>query len=640
MTTYNKVSLINNKYELTGTYAVTTDKTSYNAGGAAIHNRNNGGGPYSGTGGVLRINGSTLSNNELDNQLILNVSGLNTSSINANVYGGAIWDNGNGDIILNGAKIENNKVENNSKISVVNNSALNSVNAGGSGSAIYTNTISLEIKNGTIIKNNKGINNSQITQDGGSTIGTKWLSHNGTIAVNNSDVLIDGATISHNEVDYGGGIHSGSNSYITINDATISNNKATGSGGGIYVFGRLILNDILLEKNTAKTYGGGIMVKGTTILNGGTIINNETEQYSGGGIRIDGDFTMNGGIITENSSFQNGGGIDIDANRPFIMRGGTIANNTANGLGAGIYNNGDLKISGTSLVNSNNDIYLVNNRFITVDGTLNNDNVGIITPNAYVLNRLLVENVTNENIQHKFTLTPSAGFFIGVENKNLIITDSDTISPKINILYSVIEPTLGNVTVTMVANEEIQTVPGWSLATNKLELSKTYTQNVNENVIVKDLAGNSTNVNIKIENIATEVLTSTIYTITTDNYITSILPNTTLTKLLQSLNSLFSIKVYAVDGSEITGQTLIGTGMKLIVNETEYILVVKGDVNGTGVVDLNDAIKVLQHRAGGSNPQLIGPYLKAAQLTTEGQVSLNDVIKIMKYKATNGVEPL
>mgnify|MGYP003306121190 CR=1 FL=1 len=126
------------------------------------------------------------------------------------------------------------------------------------------------------------------------------------------------------------------------------------------------------------------------------------------------------------------------------------------------------------------------------------------------------------------------------------------------------------------------------------------------------------------------------YIIDEENYIKNIDPKTNLAKLLENLTCNYEIKVYDKNNKELTGETLIGTGMKIKVKDQQYILTVKGDVNGSGTVDLNDAIKVLQHRAGGENPQLTGPYLKAAQLTIPGKVSLNDVIKIMRYKATNG----
>ena len=149
---------------------------------------------------------------------------------------------------------------------------------------------------------------------------------------------------------------------------------------------------------------------------------------------------------------------------------------------------------------------------------------------------------------------------------------------------------------------------------------------------------NTSNLTVVTTTSEVEIDTST-YTLD-DNFIKNITPNTNVVDLLDNLTCNYEIKVYDKNDQEITEQTLIGTGMKIVANGQEYILVVKGDTNGSGKVDLNDAIRMLQHRAGGTNPQLTGPYLKAAELTTDGQVTLNDVIKVMRYKATNGAETL
>jgi len=169
--------------------------------------------------------------------------------------------------------------------------------------------------------------------------------------------------------------------------------------------------------------------------------------------------------------------------------------------------------------------------------------------------------------------------------------------------------------------------------------------------IVGNAMSNSTKI-FTIDNTPPELeIDPEIYTIE-DNYMTNISPNTTIYELLQNITCNYPITIYNSNGNviaeqttageTITNSTSIGTGMKITANGQEYILVVKGDVNGDAKVDLNDAIRMLQHRAGGTNPQLTGVYLKAAQVvTTSGNnISLNDIIKVMRYKATNGAEAL
>ena len=77
----------------------------------------------------------------------------------------------------------------------------------------------------------------------------------------------------------------------------------------------------------------------------------------------------------------------------------------------------------------------------------------------------------------------------------------DTTPPTVDVKNSITAPTNQNVTVTITANEEIQEVEGWTLSTGKTILTKEYTENVEETVEVKDLAGNITTANVKIANI-------------------------------------------------------------------------------------------------------------------------------------------
>lgn len=140
------------------------------------------------------------------------------------------------------------------------------------------------------------------------------------------------------------------------------------------------------------------------------------------------------------------------------------------------------------------------------------------------------------------------------------------------------------------------------------------------------------------------IIESEVYEIN-EMMISNILPETTLEEFLTKIETnAEKIEIYNKDNEVMETEEIIATGMKirLELNDQykEYDLAVKGDTTGDGIIDLNDAIRALQHRAGGTNPQLTGAYLKAAELTKTGQVTLNDVIKIMRYKATNGEEEL
>ena len=71
----------------------------------------------------------------------------------------------------------------------------------------------------------------------------------------------------------------------------------------------------------------------------------------------------------------------------------------------------------------------------------------------------------------------------------------------VNVSYSTTEITNENVTVTLIANKEVQDLEGWTKSNNGMELTKEYTENKEETVIVKDLQGNEKTVSISINNI-------------------------------------------------------------------------------------------------------------------------------------------
>ena len=77
----------------------------------------------------------------------------------------------------------------------------------------------------------------------------------------------------------------------------------------------------------------------------------------------------------------------------------------------------------------------------------------------------------------------------------------DNTAPTINIEYSTKNPTNKDVKVTIKANEQIQNIEGWTISEDKLSLTKTYSENTEEAITIKDLAGNEANATIEISNI-------------------------------------------------------------------------------------------------------------------------------------------
>lgn len=91
-----------------------------------------------------------------------------------------------------------------------------------------------------------------------------------------------------------------------------------------------------------------------------------------------------------------------------------------------------------------------------------------------------------------------AGNFVEI---NIEVNNIDKMPPKLDVKYSITEETTENVTLTIVANEEVQTIETWTLSKDKKSLTKAYSSNETEEIIIYDLAGNNTIQKIEIKNI-------------------------------------------------------------------------------------------------------------------------------------------
>ena len=139
----------------------------------------------------------------------------------------------------------------------------------------------------------------------------------------------------------------------------------------------------------------------------------------------------------------------------------------------------------------------------------------------------------------------------------------DNTAPNGKIEYSTKEPTKENVTVTITSNEEIQEVEGWTLSSDKKVLTKEYTENTEETITIKDLAGNEAQANIEITNIDKNLPEITIGDINQDGRI--------------DVTDLLMLKRHLVAGSRtewiLTGQALL-----------------LADMNEDGNVDVTDML--------------------------------------------------
>ena len=178
------------------------------------------------------------------------------------------------------------------------------------------------------------------------------------------------STSYHNEAQYGGGIYSNAGS-ITIDGGDVKYNVVSQSGGGIHCY------------------------SGTVDVLSGNITNNSA-TLNGGGILANGTVNFSNGSINNNSAGGNGGGVSINATGALHVSGTAemTGNNATGGYGGGVYQNGTMSIDGSALTvsgNTNgsakaqtaNNVYLPQNKTITVGNNINAESVllGIYTEN-------------------------------------------------------------------------------------------------------------------------------------------------------------------------------------------------------------------------------------------------------------------
>ena len=119
-----------------------------------------------------------------------------------------------------------------------------------------------------------------------------------------------------------------------------------------------------------------------------------------------------------------------------------------------------------------------------------------------------------------------------------------------------------------------------------------------------------------------------------DGYILGIKDNTTYKNFLNNINNNATIVLYDDDKVVNDMDSIIKTNMKINVNDRNYILIVLGDVNGDGIVKMNDVMAIAKYIV--ENKGITGNYLIAADVNYDNNIKMNDVMKISKYLVEGG----
>ena len=119
----------------------------------------------------------------------------------------------------------------------------------------------------------------------------------------------------------------------------------------------------------------------------------------------------------------------------------------------------------------------------------------------------------------------------------------------------------------------------------------------------------------------------------TNNFATDISPLSTIPEVLTSLGKEADIKDKFDEQLDSNSAEFIGTGFTVTVNGVNYKAVVKGDINGDGIISQNDFQTIERYFK--NLKKLDGVQFAAADIDSNGKICASDYLKI-KYAFQNG----
>ena len=103
----------------------------------------------------------------------------------------------------------------------------------------------------------------------------------------------------------------------------------------------------------------------------------------------------------------------------------------------------------------------------------------------------------------------------------------------------------------------------------------------------------------------------------------------TYSKLLTALDkNNTEVTVKDTEGNTISGETTpIGNGYKVTIDETEYTIIVYGDVDSNGIVNKNDATALANLLI--QNTEATALILAAGDIDHDGKIGINDIMRVV-----------
>jgi predicted outer membrane repeat protein len=155
-----------------------------------------------------------------------------------------------------------------------------------------------------------------------------------TLVLTNDQVLLNVASGTGS----GGGVYS--KGMVVVESTTVEGNSAPGNGGGVFAAKTLTVSGSTISDNVAGLSGGGLYEAGpasTVQLGLTSVLHNRASDGNGGGVWARSDINANGlNTVSNNVAFGNGGGLYSDAGNVTVFDS-TDSGNTATGKGGGAF---------------------------------------------------------------------------------------------------------------------------------------------------------------------------------------------------------------------------------------------------------------------------------------------------------------
>jgi predicted outer membrane repeat protein len=240
--------------------------------------------------------------------------------------GGAIRIHDFSDLVVEDSTFKNNVAERGGAIRV---------NYGGS----------LTVRNSTFDGNDGSIANDGFSAG---AIATHGSGGEADFDPGNGFLTIEGSTFTNNKGNVGGAVYSLLGP-LKIENSVFKKNESTHDGGAIFTDGadkspkdgkggNVIIRNTVVEGNTAKGQGGGlflwnyesdkVLIEDSTIVGNSTTYGGIYNDSKGGGMRVaNGELIIRNSTIANNTTDKQGGGLWIDSDKSIIIENSTFSGN-------------------------------------------------------------------------------------------------------------------------------------------------------------------------------------------------------------------------------------------------------------------------------------------------------------------------